>query len=165
MENGSMRTGFVEHKHRFRIIQFIVLLGFLGYMAEKVKNQEINTPQLTSEEKELINAAMVLAVAQRRKGAIAITLNTLAKHIETMLPKSIDINEIKKYIKAELAKKYKIVVISDRIGNDQLQVEVVLLYSDVNEVLEAFRNGNVYPTIKVVDAGLDSVEDYKKQNQ
>jgi hypothetical protein len=140
-------------------------------MAKKQKNEEVNTPQevpqptvkqeLTNEEKELIKAAMILTIAERRKGAIAVTLNTLAKRIEMMLPKSIDINEIKKYVKEELANKYKITIINDKIGNDQLQVEVVLLYNTMEELLDAVKNQAIDLTIKVIDASLDTIADYK----
>jgi len=125
-------------------------------MAEKVKNKEENT-----EIQELIRAATRLAIAERRRGAIAVTLNTLAKQIEMMLPKSIDINEIKKYVKEELANKYKITIINDKIGNDQLQVEVVLLYNTMEELLDAVKNQAIDLTIKVIDASLDTIADYK----
>ena len=139
-------------------------------MAKKQKNEEVNTPQevpqptvkqeLTNEEKELIKAAMRLALAKRRRNAIMVTVATLAKHIQLMLPFSIDVKTLKEYIKAEL-KDYKFVTLQDRIGNDELRIEAILLYNNIEQLIEEFKQQKIDSIIKLVDAGLDSVEDYK----
>jgi len=119
-------------------------------MARKQKNEEVNTPQetpqpkqeLSNEERELVKAALKLALAERCKNAIMITIATLAKHIQLLLPFNIDTKTLMEYIKAELAKDYKLITLLDRIGNEELRIEAVLLSYDM------------------IDASLDSVEDY-----
>jgi hypothetical protein len=137
-------------------------------MAKKQKNQEVNispqeTPQvvreLTNEEKELLQSALKLAIAKRRPSSIAITLVTLAKHIQLLLPFSVDTKTIIEYIRAELAKSHKLITLHDRIGGDILPVEAVLLYNTIDELIEEFQKKKVNATIKIVDAGLDSVSD------
>jgi hypothetical protein len=134
-------------------------------MAKKQKNQEVNvspqeTPQptvreLTNEEKELLQSALKLVIAKRRPSSLAITLVTLAKHVQLLLPFSVDTKTIIEYIRAELAKSYKLITLHDRIGGDILPVETVLLYNTIDELIEEFQK-------KKVDAGLDSIEDYRE---
>jgi pimeloyl-CoA synthetase len=137
-------------------------------MAKKQK-EEVNTPQetpqpirqLSNEEKELVNAAIKIAIAKRRKDALAVTLVTLAKHIQMLLPFSVDTKTIIEYIRAELAKSHKLITLNDRVGGDVLSVEAVLLYNTIDELIEEFQKKKVDATIKIVDAGLDSIADYK----
>jgi hypothetical protein len=138
-------------------------------MAKKQKKQEEATPQeipqpirqeLSDEEKELIKAATRLALAKRRKGAIMVTLPTLTKQIEMMLPLNIDFKMLMGYVR-ELVKD-KITTLHDRIGEDILKIEAVLLYSSIEELLEEFQKKHIDVTIKIVDAGLDSIADYKQ---
>jgi pimeloyl-CoA synthetase len=137
-------------------------------MAKKQK-EEVNTPQetpqpirqLSNEEKELVNAALKIAIAKRRKDALAVTLVTLAKHIQMLLPFSVDTKTIIEYIRAELAKSHKLITLNDRVGGDVLSVEAVLLYNTIDELIEEFQK-KVDATIKIVDAGLDSIADYKQ---
>jgi aryl carrier-like protein len=135
-------------------------------MAKKQK-EEVNTPQetprqLSNEEKELVNAAVKIAIAKRRKDALAVTLVTLAKHIQMTAPVNADLKTIIEYIRGEITKNYKIVTIHDKIGNDVLPIEVVLLHNSIEELIEEFQKKKVDATIKIVDAGLDSVSDYKQ---
>jgi hypothetical protein len=135
-------------------------------MAKKQKNQEVNvspqeTPQpteLTNEEKELIQSALKLVIAKIRKRSLAITLVSLAKHVELLLPFSVDIE----YIRAELAKSYRLITLHDRMGEDILKIEVVLLYSSIEELLEEFQKKRVDVIIKIVDTSLTSIADYKQ---
>jgi hypothetical protein len=140
-------------------------------MAKKQKNQEVNvspheTPQvvreLTNEEKELLQSALKLVIAKRRPSSLAITLVTLAKHVQLLLPFSVDTKTIIEYIRAELAKSHKLITLHDRIGGDILPVEAVLLYNTIDELIEEFQKKKVDATIKIVDAGLDAVSDYKQ---
>jgi hypothetical protein len=138
-------------------------------MAKKQK-EEVNTPQetpqpirqLSNEEKELVNAAIKIAIAKRRKDALAATLVTLAKHIQMTAPVNADLKTIIEYIRGEITKNYKIVTIHDKIGSDVLPIEVVLLHNSIEELIEEFQKKKVDATIKIVDAGLDSVSDYKQ---
>jgi len=141
-------------------------------MAKKQKNQEVNvspqeTPQptreLTDEEKELIRSAVRLVIAKRRRGAIMITLATLAKHVELLLPFSIDTKTLMEYIK-ELVKDYKLITLQDRIGNDELRIETILLYNNIEQLIEEYKQRKVDAIIKLIDTSLDSIELYK-QNQ
>jgi hypothetical protein len=139
-------------------------------MAKKQKNEEVElrppeTPQprqLSNEEKELVNAAIKIAIAKRRKDALAVTLVTLAKHIQMVAPVNVDLKTIIECIRDEITKNYKIVTIHDKIGNDVLPIEVVLLHNSIEELLEEFQKKKVDATIKIVDAGLDSIADYKQ---
>jgi aryl carrier-like protein len=139
-------------------------------MAKKQKNQEVELrPQepvreLTNEEKELIRSAVRLVIAKRRRGAIMITLVTLAKHVELLLPFAIDTKTLIEYIKAELVKDYKLITLQDRIGNDMLHIEAVLLFNTIEELISEFKQQKVDTIIKLIDASLDSIELYK-QNQ
>lgn len=156
-----------KHKTPFHIIHFIVVLGFSRCMAKKEKNEEVYTPQeapqLSNEEKELIKAAMILALAKRRRSAIMVTIPTLAKHIELLLlPFNIDTKTLMEYIKTELAKNYRLITLKDGIGNDVLLIEAVLLHNSIEELIEEFQKKKVDATIKIVDAELDSVSDYKQ---
>jgi hypothetical protein len=145
------------------------LLGFLRCTA-KIQKEEVNTPQetpqpirqLSDEEKELLNAAIKIAIAKRRKEALAATLVTLAKHIQMTAPVNADLKTIIEYIRGEITKNYKIVTIQDKIGSDVLPIEVVLLHNSIEELIEEFQKKKVDATIKIVDAGLDSVSDYKQ---
>jgi len=138
-------------------------------MAKKQKNQEVElrpqeTPQLrelTNEEKELIRSAIKLAIAKRRRGAIAVSLVTLAKHVDLLLPFNIDMKTLIEHIKAEVPKD-RIITIYDRIGNDTMPVEALLLYATLEELIEEYRQQRTDSIVKVVDAGLDSIEDYRK---
>jgi aryl carrier-like protein len=138
-------------------------------MAKKQK-EEVNTPQetpqpirqLSNEEKELINAAIKIVIAKRRRDALAVTLVTLAKHIQMTAPVNADLKTIVEYIRGEIAKHYKIVTIHDKIGNDVLPIEVVLLHNSIEELIEEFQKKKVDTIIKVVDASLDSIQDYKQ---
>ncbi len=139
-------------------------------MAKKQKNEEVNTPQetpqavreLTNEEKELLRSALKLVIAKRRTSSLAITLVTLAKHVQLLLPFSVDTKTIIEYIRAELAKSHRLITLHDRIGGDILPVEAVLLYNTIDELIEEFQKKKVDATIKIVDAGLDSIADYKQ---
>jgi hypothetical protein len=140
-------------------------------MAKKQKNQEVElrpqetrptVKELTNEEKELIQSAVKLVIAKRRRGAIMITLVTLAKHVELLLPFNIDMKTLIEHIKAEVAKNYKIITLHDRIGEDMLNVEAVLLFNTIEELIDEFKQQKVDSIIKLVDAGLDSVEVYKQ---
>jgi len=136
----------------------------------KIQKEEVNTPQgtpqpirqLSNEEKELVNAAIKIAIAKRRKDALAVTLVTLAKHIQMTAPVNADLKTIIEYIRGEITKNYKIVTIQDKIGSDVLPIEVVLLHNSIEELIEEFQRKKVDATIKIVDAGLDSVSDYKQ---
>jgi len=142
-------------------------------MAKKQKNQEVNvspqeTPQptvreLTNEEKELLQSALKLVIARRRRGAIMITLATLAKHVELLLPFSVDTKTLMEYIK-ELVKDYKLITLQDRIGNDELRIEAILLYNNIEQLIEEYKQRKVDTIIKLIDTSLDSIELYK-QNQ
>jgi aryl carrier-like protein len=141
-------------------------------MAKKQKNEEVNTetPQptvreLTNEEKELLQSAVKLVIAKKRRTAIMVTLVTLAKHVELLLPYNINMKTLIEHIKAEVAKNYKIITLHDRIGEDTLHVEAVLLFNTIEELIDEFKQQKVDSIIKLIDAGLDSVEVYKKQNQ
>jgi hypothetical protein len=138
-------------------------------MAKKQKNQEVELrPQetqptvreLTNEEKELIQSALRLVIAKRRRGAIMVTIPTLTKHIQLMLPFNIDTKTLMEYVKAELVK-YRFVTLQDRIGNDELKIEAILLYDNIEQLIEEFKQKKIDTIIKLIDAGLDSVEDYK----
>ena len=131
-----------------------------------VKKEEVNTlqetqPIISNEEKELIDAALKIAIAKKRKDALAVTLVTLAKHIQMTAPYD-DLKTIIEYIRGEITKSYKlkIVTIHCRIGNDTFPVEVVLLYNSIEELIEALQKKKVNATIKIVDTELDSVLDY-----
>ncbi len=131
---------------------------------EEVELRPQETPQprqLSNEEKELINAAIKIAIAKRRKDALAVTLVTLAKHVQMTAPVNADLKTIIEYIRGEITKNYKIVTIHEKIGNDVLPIEVVLLHNSIEELIEEFQKKKVDATIKIVDAGLDSVSDYK----
>jgi len=136
----------------------------------KIQKEEVNTPQetpqpirqLSNEEKELVNAAIKIAIAKRRKDALAVTLVTLAKHIQMTAPVNADLKTIIEYIRGEITKNYKIVTIQDKIGSDVLPIEVVLLHNSIEELIEEFQRKKVDATIKIVDAGLGSVSDYKQ---
>jgi phosphopantetheine adenylyltransferase len=138
-------------------------------MAKKQK-EEVNTPQetpqpirqLSNEEKELLQSALKLVIAKRRQSSLATTLVTLAKHVQLLLPFSVDLKMIIEYIRGEITKNYRIVTIHDKIGNDVLPIEVVLLHNSIEELLEEFQKKKVDAMIKIVDAGLDSVSDYKQ---
>ncbi len=138
-------------------------------MAKKQKNEEVELRpqeapqprQLSNEEKELVNAAIKIAIAKRRRDALAVTLVTLAKHVQMMAPVNADLKTIIEYIRGEIAKNYKIVTIHDKIGNDVSPIEVVLLHNSIEELLEEFQKKKVDAMIKIVDAGLDSIADYK----
>ncbi len=135
-------------------------------MVKKQKNEEVElrpqeTRELTNEEKELIRAAVKLVIAKKRRGAIMVTLVTLAKHVELMLPFSIDMKTLIEYIK-EVVKDYKIISIHDRIGNDTLNIEAVMLFNTIEELIDEFKQQKVDSTIKVIDAGLDTIEIHKK---
>jgi hypothetical protein len=117
-------------------------------MAKKQKNQEVElrpqeTPQavreLTNEEKELIQSALKLAIAKRRRGAIMVTIPTLIKHIQLMLPFNIDTKTLMEYVKAELVKEYRFVTMQDRIGNDELKIEAIPLYDNIEQLIEEFK--------------------------
>jgi len=130
------------------------------------KKEEVNTlqetqPIISNEEKELIDAALKIAIAKKRKDALAVTLVTLAKHIQMTAPYD-DLKTIIEYIRGEITKsyKFKIVTIHCRIGNDTFPVEVVLLYNSIEELIEALQKKKVNATIKIVDTELDSVLDY-----
>jgi len=149
-------------KRRFQVIQFAILLGFLRCMAKEQKNdvntlQEIPQP-LSNEEKELIEAALKLVLAKRRN-AIMITIPTLAKHIQMMLPYNIRVDAIAEYVKERL--KDRLTTLQDRIGNDELKIEAVRLYDNIEQLIEAFKQRKIDTTIKLIDSSLDSVEDYK----
>lgn len=131
------------------------------------KKEEVNTlqetqPIISNEEKELIDAALKIAIAKKRKDALAVTLVTLAKHIQMIAPIDDDLKTIIEYIRGEITKSYKlkIVTIHCRIGNDTFPVEVVLLYNSIEELIEALQKKKVNATIKIVDTELDSVLDY-----
>ena len=131
------------------------------------KKEEVNTlqetqPIISNEEKELIEAALKIAIAKKRKDAVAVTLVTLAKHIQMIAPIDDDLKTIIEYIRGEITKSYKlkIVTIHCRIGNDMFPVEVVLLYNSIEELIEALQKKKVNATIKIVDTELDSVLDY-----
>ncbi len=131
-------------------------------MAKKQKNdvntlQEIPQP-LSNEEKELIEAALKLVLAKRRN-AIMITIPTLAKHIQMMLPYNIRVDAIAEYVKERL--KDRLITLQDRIGNDELKIEAVRLYDNIEQLIEAFKQRKIDTTIKLIDTSLDSVEDYK----
>ena len=136
----------------------------------KIQKEEVNTPQetpqpirqLSDEEKELVNAAIKIAIAKRRKDALAVTLVTLAKHIQMTAPVNADLKTIIEYIRGEITKNYKIVTIQDKIGSDVLPIEVVILHNSIEELIEEFQRKKVDATIKIVDAGLGSVSDYKQ---
>jgi phosphopantetheine adenylyltransferase len=135
----------------------------------KNQKEEVNTPQetlrpkqLSDVEKELVNAAIKIAIAKRRKDALAVTLVTLAKRIQMVAPVNADLKTIIEYIRGEITKNYKIVTIHDRIGNDVLPIEVVLLHNSIEELIEEFEKKKVDAMIKVIDAGLDSITDYKQ---
>ena len=132
-------------------------------MVEKQKNQEVNiSPQvseLTNEEKELLQSALKLVIAKRRQSSFAVTLVTLAKHVQLLLPFSADTKTITEYIRAELAKSHKLITLHDRIGGDILPVEAVLLYGTLEELIQEFQKKKI-TTIKIVDAELDSISDY-----
>jgi hypothetical protein len=138
-------------------------------MAKKQKNEEVElrppeTPQprqLSNEEKELVNAAIKIAIAKRRRSAIMVTLVTLVKHVQLMLPFNIDTKTLMEYVKAELVKDYKLITLQDRIGNDELRIEAILLYNNIEQLIEEFKQRKIDTIIKVVDASLDTVEDYK----
>ena len=159
-------------KRRFRIIQFINLSYFLRCMAKKqregnaqeiqpqIQSQESKVIPLSNDEKELISAAVRLALAKVRKHAIMVTIHTLTKHVYMMLPLNIDVETLKQYVKEQV--KHRIVVLEDRIGSDELKVEAVLLYDSIEELIEALKQKKVEISIKVIDAGLDSVEVYRK---
>ena len=130
------------------------------------KKEEVNTlqetqPIISNEEKELIDAALKIVIARKRKDAVAVTLVTLAKHIQMTAPYD-DLKTIIEYIRGEITKSYrlKIVTIHCRIGNDTFPVEVVLLYNSIEELIEALQKKKVNATIKIVDTELDSVLDY-----
>jgi len=131
------------------------------------KKEEVNTlqetqPIISNEEKELIDAALKIVIARKRKDAVAVTLVTLAKHIQMIAPIDDDLKTIIEYIRGEITKSYKlkIVTIHCRIGNDTFPVEVVLLHNSVEELIEALQKKKVNATIKIVDTELDSVLDY-----
>ncbi|MFZ8837625.1 MAG: hypothetical protein ACO2PM_01555 [Pyrobaculum sp.] len=131
------------------------------------KKEEVNTlqetqPIISNEEKELIDAALKIAIAKKRKDALAVTLVTLAKHIQMIASIDDDLKTIIEYIRGEITKSYKlkIVTIHCRIGNDMFPVEVVLLYNSIEELIEALQKKKVNATIKIVDTELDSVLDY-----
>ncbi len=131
-------------------------------MAKEQKNdvntlQEIPQP-LSNEEKELIEAALKLVLAKRRN-AIMITIPTLAKHIQMMLPYNIRVDAIAEYVKERL--KDRLTTLQDRIGNDELKIEAVRLYDNIEQLIEAFKQRKIDTTIKLIDSSLDSVEDYK----
>jgi hypothetical protein len=131
-------------------------------MAKEQKNdvntlQEIPQP-LSNEEKELIEGALKLVLAKRRN-AIMITIPTLAKHIQMMLPYNIRVDAIAEYVKERL--KDRLTTLQDRIGNDELKIEAVRLYDNIKQLIEAFKQRKIDTTIKLIDSSLDSVEDYK----
>ncbi len=137
-------------------------------MAKKQKNevelrpQETPQPrQLSNEEKKLISSAIKLAIAKRRRGAIAVSLVTLAKHVDLLLPFNIDMKTLIEHIKAEVPKD-RIITIQDRIGNDTISVEVLLLYTTLEELIEEYKQRKTDSIIKIIDAGLDSIQDYKQ---
>jgi aryl carrier-like protein len=136
-------------------------------MVKKQKNQEVElrppeTPrELTNEEKELIRGAIKLTIAKRRRGAIAVSLVTLAKHVDLLLPFSIDMKTLIEHIKAEVPKD-RIITIYDRIGNDTIPVEALLLYATLEELIEEYKQRRTDSIVKVVDAGLDSIQNYKQ---
>jgi hypothetical protein len=136
-------------------------------MAKKQK-QEVNTetPQpvreLSNEEIELLRSALKLVIAKKRTNSLAVTLVTLAKHVQLLLPFSVDPKTLIEYIREELAKSHKLITVRDRIGEDMLPVEAVLLYNTIDELIGEFQKKKVDATIKIVDAGLDSVSDYKQ---
>jgi hypothetical protein len=136
-------------------------------MVKKQKNQEVElrpqeTPrELTNEEKELIRGAVKLAIAKRRRSAIVVSLVTLVKHVDLLLPFNIDMKTLIEHIKAEVPKD-RIITIYDRIGNDTIPVEALLLYATLEELIEEYRQRRTDSTVKIVDASLDSIEDYRK---
>jgi hypothetical protein len=112
-------------------------------MAEKVKNKE-------EEVKELIRSAVRLATARRSRGALMVSVPTLLKQVQLLYPFNID-TEMTEFIKSEIAKNYKVA----KIKRDGEEIEVVLLYNNMDEVLEAYANGRIDTIVKVVDTSLD----------
>ncbi|MFZ8810514.1 MAG: hypothetical protein ACO2PN_20700 [Pyrobaculum sp.] len=135
-------------------------------MTKKLK-EDINTlpeasqtvKELTNEEKELLQSALRLVIAKRRQNSLAVTLVTLVKHVQLLLPFSADTKTIIEYIRTELAKSCKLITLHDRIGKDVLSIETVLLYNTTDELIEEFQKKKI-DTIKIVDAELDCVSDY-----
>ena len=89
------------------------------------------------------------------------SLVTLAKHVDLLLPFSIDMKTLIEHIKAEVPKD-RIITIYDRIGNDTTLVEALLLYATLEELIEEYKQRRTDSIVKVVDAGLDSIQDYKQ---
>jgi aryl carrier-like protein len=128
----------------------------------ELRLQETPQPgELTNEEKELIRGAIKLAIAKRRRGAIAVSLVTLAKHVDLLLPFSVSLETLIEYIKAEVPKD-RIITTYDRIGNNTIRVEALLLYVTLEELIEEYKQRRTDSIVKVVDAGLDSIQDYKQ---
>jgi hypothetical protein len=121
-----------------------------------VKKQEV-TQELTNDE---LKCAIKLAIAKRRRSAIAVTVMTLAKEIHMWLP-YIDIKTIIDHIKTEV--KDRIITIYSRIGEDTIAVDVVMLYGSLEELMEEFKQQRTELTVKIVDAELDTIWDYKSQ--
>ena len=128
----------------------------------ELRLQETPQPgELTNEEKELIRGAIKLAIAKRRRGAIAVSLVTLAKHVDLLLPFSVSLETLIEYIKAEVPKD-RIITTYDRIGNNTIRVEALLLYVTLEELIEEYKQRRTDSIVKVVDAGLDSIQNYKQ---
>jgi hypothetical protein len=127
----------------------------------KEQKENVNTLQetLSSEEKELINVAIKIAIAKKRKDTVAVSLVTLAKNIQMLIPIA-DLKTIIEYLKTELPKSYRLITLHDKIGEDTLTIEVVLLYNTIDELIE--KNKMINAPIKIIDTELDSVSDYKQ---
>ena len=99
---------------------------------------------------DLIDAAVKLVIANKRKNTLMMTLSSLASAVSRLLPIDIDATTLREIIKEAVSKKCKIIKLHDRVGNDTFELEVVLFYSTMDELIEQIRKGFVDPIINVV---------------
>jgi hypothetical protein len=99
---------------------------------------------------DLIDAAVKLVIANKRKNTLMMTLSSLASAVSRLLPIDIDATTLREIVKEAVSKKCKIIKLHDRVGNDTFELEVVLFYSTMDELIEQIRKGFVDPIINVV---------------
>jgi hypothetical protein len=126
-------------------------------MAKKQKNQDVppqetlQTQQITEETIELVKAALRLVISSKRTHTVMTTTNAIIHSVALLLPPPHKNREvIENVIKNEM-KNFKFTI---PVGDG---IEVVVLYSSIEELVEAVKQGLIDPSATVLDTNISQV--------